>query len=242
MTEQKSTISWNRLVVEGAVIIVSILLAFGIDAWWEERKDRIEEQEVLLGLQGEFELTSKYLAEAMAIASLRISDLEDLLVVMDKPEQRVDTLASDQFMQAMLAPSTMDLGSGVLDALLSSGRIELLENNELRARLSAWNGVLAEVNDDEQNNSRFIYERLIPYFVRNGVPVSGSMALWYKNWTAPKRHLSDHPEAFATMLQDPQFRTLAELFHGYLFHVIGEFESALDANKVILEEIEQSIN
>ena len=29
---------WKRLLVEGVVIVVSILLAFAIDAWWDERQ------------------------------------------------------------------------------------------------------------------------------------------------------------------------------------------------------------
>ena len=33
-------IPWLRVFAEGAVIVVSILLAFGIDAWWEGRQER----------------------------------------------------------------------------------------------------------------------------------------------------------------------------------------------------------
>ena len=43
-----------RWLIELAVIVVSILLAFGIDAWWEERQDRREEAEILAGLEREF--------------------------------------------------------------------------------------------------------------------------------------------------------------------------------------------
>ena len=32
-----------RVCVEGAVIVGSILLAFGIDAWWDGKQARIEE-------------------------------------------------------------------------------------------------------------------------------------------------------------------------------------------------------
>ena len=35
------TIQWKRLSVEAIVIVASILLAFSIDAWWEERSDRM---------------------------------------------------------------------------------------------------------------------------------------------------------------------------------------------------------
>ena len=47
MTETK-TIPWKRLTVEAAAIVVSILLAFGIDAWWDARNDVVEEREILI--------------------------------------------------------------------------------------------------------------------------------------------------------------------------------------------------
>ena len=47
-------ISWRRILVEGLVIVVSILLAFGIEAWWQERGDRTAELEALVGLHAEF--------------------------------------------------------------------------------------------------------------------------------------------------------------------------------------------
>jgi len=42
------------LAAEGTAIVVGILLAFAIDAWWEERALSIEEQQILQGLRSEF--------------------------------------------------------------------------------------------------------------------------------------------------------------------------------------------
>jgi len=36
-------IPWPRVLVEGAVIVGSILLAFGIEAWWDDRGEAVEE-------------------------------------------------------------------------------------------------------------------------------------------------------------------------------------------------------
>lgn len=41
--------------LEGAVIVFSILLAFAIDAWWAEVGERKEEQLALVGLNADFE-------------------------------------------------------------------------------------------------------------------------------------------------------------------------------------------
>ena len=58
--KQKSTsLSVTRLLGEGGAIVASILLAFAIDAWWDEREIRIEEQQVLHSLHDEFLLIRK---------------------------------------------------------------------------------------------------------------------------------------------------------------------------------------
>ena len=48
-----SRLPWTRNVGEGVVIVVSILLAFGIDAWWGVRGERRLEAEYVSRLQAE---------------------------------------------------------------------------------------------------------------------------------------------------------------------------------------------
>lgn len=142
----------------------------------------------------------------------------------------------------MLAPSTTDLGNGVLNALLSSGRIELLSNRKLRASLAAWEGVIGEVWDDQANNGRMVFELYVPYFVRNDISPSAPMSTWYQDWTIPMRSVSDDPDAVARLLKDPEFRVLAELRYEFKRHLTDEFETALVATEEILAEIDQSLN
>jgi hypothetical protein len=51
----KAQIPWLRVFVEGVVIVGSILLAFGIEAWWDGRIERERELRYVAALQGEFE-------------------------------------------------------------------------------------------------------------------------------------------------------------------------------------------
>jgi hypothetical protein len=46
---------WSRLLLESIAIVLSILLAFAIDAGWDERQDRRAEEEILRALSVEFE-------------------------------------------------------------------------------------------------------------------------------------------------------------------------------------------
>ena len=46
-------IPWPRILAEGVVIVVSILLAFWIDEWADERQKRDEEKKLLRAIQAE---------------------------------------------------------------------------------------------------------------------------------------------------------------------------------------------
>jgi len=48
-------ISWPRIFAEGGAILVSILLAFWIDAWWGNRADAIQERSLLSALLQDFQ-------------------------------------------------------------------------------------------------------------------------------------------------------------------------------------------
>ena len=50
----KTSIPWTRVFLEGAVIVASILLAFGIEAWWDGRQERAEERDALEALAADF--------------------------------------------------------------------------------------------------------------------------------------------------------------------------------------------
>lgn len=54
-------IPWPRILVEGVVIVGSILLAFGIDAWWARKQQAAEEERVLTTLAAEFRTNSALL-------------------------------------------------------------------------------------------------------------------------------------------------------------------------------------
>ena len=58
----KTQIPWLRVFVEGVVIVGSILLAFGIQAWWDDRQEREEEGRILAGLLQESRTRARAIA------------------------------------------------------------------------------------------------------------------------------------------------------------------------------------
>ena len=92
MTETK-TVPWKRLSIEAAAIVASILLAFAIDAWWEERALRIEEQQVLQGLREEFFSVHDVLSQHRSEHLKDLQKLEDFLVAEEKFNECVASIS-----------------------------------------------------------------------------------------------------------------------------------------------------
>ena len=62
---ERRNIPWQTVVVEALAIVVSILLAFSIDAWWTERKERDIEHAALLELRSDLVESRDQLANVL---------------------------------------------------------------------------------------------------------------------------------------------------------------------------------
>ncbi len=58
-------IPWPRIVAEGAAIVISILLAFGIQAWWDAVVEQDREREILTALSDDFNQTRTNLIDGI---------------------------------------------------------------------------------------------------------------------------------------------------------------------------------
>ncbi|MHC4235615.1 MAG: hypothetical protein ACYSUQ_10910, partial [Planctomycetota bacterium] len=77
---------------------------------------------------------------------------------------------------------------GVRDALVSSGRLELIRNAELRMRLATWESFVDEVHENQELMRRQVESAIIPCLVAEGVPLSGALSVG-----APTHHLWPSP-------------------------------------------------
>ena len=142
-------IQWKRLSVEGAAIVVSILLAFSIDAWWDNRQERIEEHRILESLKVEFltnaENIPRYIAGHQKSAKYTLALLEAM--------KAADSGSTLQYPVAkfrqVLGHNSTDPQSGALDAILQSGELRFVSNAAIRERLAAWPRLVVDATENE---------------------------------------------------------------------------------------------
>jgi len=222
-------IPWKRISVEAATIIASILLAFAIDAWWQDRQVRVEEQEILSGLHTEFVANREVLTRTLSLNLRGMQSLQDFLILVEGDQSEDAKAIVLATLTEMAGPYTTDLGNGTLDALLSSGRLENLTNRRLRTLLTAWGGVISDVWDDEAHSSKMVVEIYLPHIVQEHYSLREIERSW-----------EDSP-VVRRLLADETFRHLVTMRIDGKDHLSGEFKQAIEAAEHIIAELEDSI-
>jgi len=157
-------IPWPRILAEGTAIVVSILLAFWIQAWWESRGDARQEQALLAALADDFAQADELLSVAKSMHVMTARAGEQLITLGEKgnvPEadqKDVDLLISRHFARAKFDPPM-----GTVESVLGSGRIDLLTSQELIAELTKWSSVVAQLHNLEIDARDHFYNRIYPY-------------------------------------------------------------------------------
>jgi hypothetical protein len=127
-------IPWKRLAAEGAAIVLSILLAFGIEAGWSQRQDRTEERELLTALRAETLLNQQILRQT----AQRVEGGRGALTAFVRSTAMSD-LMNDSLSKAVVIAFGRSYASGLvlgaLDATINSGKLGLIRDPELRALL-----------------------------------------------------------------------------------------------------------
>ena len=152
------------------MIVLSILLAFGIDAWWERRGEAQSEREALEALADDFAAADSVLGlrvlaiDSAAAAAQRIIDL----VGPNAGAEEADSLPV--LIPRIIRRPTFEPPMGTLDALLGSGELRLIRNAELKAALASFPSELEGMAETQDFGSDVVFGMLLP-FLNTQVPM-----------------------------------------------------------------------
>ena len=156
---------------EIALVVVGILIALQINNWNEAQKELKKEQQILLNLREEFQQNIKELQFDHQINEGCINAIVALLnfdVSKDFETKTIDSLIGQMYNYA-----SFDARLGVMNDIISSGKLELIRDPKLKYALNQWTGELEDYKEDIivrreywVNNVPSILYRFIP--LRNG--------------------------------------------------------------------------
>jgi len=191
------TTPWRRIVAEGAAIVVSILLAFSINAWWEVRAERSLEREYLASLKTEVETAfSEFDADLQSRHRLQS------MLVRYLTDTEIDKAFMFELLQRATIVNNLSPPTSVMDDLVSSGRLQLIRSADVRAGIMLHRQMMEKNELNDQGHRTFVNTRLIP-FLSDRVPLTGILR------AAPKegsRVLSD--AEFEALNTDERFENM----------------------------------
>ena len=153
----------KRLLAEATAIVLSILLAFAIDAWWEDRSDRQAEELLLHRLKADFaEIQSAILMieaehRETSAACIALISVPDGAPIPSTPEY--DRMVALVF----LTSRTFNPGTGAVAAFLNSEGAKLVDNQPLADLLLSWSGIVEELQEEDVFLQQGLANRWIPF-------------------------------------------------------------------------------
>lgn len=158
--------TWARILAEGAIIVVSILLAFWIDAWWQEQVEKRESAALVRGLQADFTASQQHLREWTAGNERVLRAVREFLMAVRKTPLNDELEVRLEWLVAAVSAPTFDPTDTSLRTAVATGQIELITDQELRNSLAVWRQQLEDTQEDELLIREIVANQLIPILSR----------------------------------------------------------------------------
>jgi hypothetical protein len=140
------------------LVVLGILIALQIDNWNEDKKDRITEQQYLLALREEFIFNDEELERVSLRNKTNADNMVKLVNHMGPDEFEINEEELGGLLRGSLSNEIQfNPSQGVLDEIISSGKLGMFSSAELKFALSSWSGRLYRVRVKEQELSRIRY-------------------------------------------------------------------------------------
>ena len=231
------TFPWLRILVEGIVIVASILAAFAADRWWERRVEMDAERGALESLRAEMQgnldridelVEQRRYSEQAALHLVRIIDGH-----VPMHTEPVDSLLWATFLDV----GTFEAKTGVSDGLISTGRLSIIQNEELRTLLAGWRGEIADAEEEDQWVVNDIQTLFRPYLVRTGLLRPAERVYESFRDVGP----GDRAYDFSVILEDVEFEGLVLLRLEDERISIDEYDDLRADAEAIMELVESEL-
>ncbi len=162
-----NNIQWGRTAAEGAAIVVSILLAFWIDTWWEDQKEARFEVAYLHELQEDFEHNKS----TLEITTTRLEGVIRSTLVLQKqsalasPSLPVAEL-NENFRSITLMPTFIPVNRAYAN-LTGSGDLRLIESRPLKNALAEYYAAAKETVMIQNTHEMELVQIYEPYIIEN---------------------------------------------------------------------------
>ncbi len=144
----------TRFASEAAVIVASILLAFWIDAWWDDRQARRTEAAVLQSIRGEAEENRLELDRMMQRSGTQLARIDAFLGSTPDELRALPPDSVAPWLSAMVVTWTFDGDDSAAGLFLGSSAPVTPHGRDARILLARW----VRIQDDMEEEKATVWE------------------------------------------------------------------------------------
>ena len=161
-----------RMISESVLIIVSILLALSADAWLDSRTQAAQLDGQLSALARDFDTMLEKVNASYDAANRGAESGRQLSILMQDGAE-IDPELARELLWHLVFYEVFSTSGGAYQALVASGNLELLENDELKLDLADFFGSFEDVRASE----RLLLDSQIVFF---GSEFFSRLAGWHR--------------------------------------------------------------
>lgn len=208
-------------------MLLGILLAFSIDAWWDLRTQNEEARAYVAAIRTELQANQEALGEELATISAWVSESEWYLNNVVSPDASPKYDQVREMVWKTGPDRTVPLARAAIDDLISSGGFQVIDSPRLRRSIADYIRALDEDADELQDVRDSFNQFIYPYHIQEG-----SFAEY--DWEA----YSELPESPVAFELNVQAFANNRVYANLLISRILEYSNLRDSHRNVLEKIE----
>ena len=233
------------------LVVIGILLALKVNNWNVKQNNLKYEQSILIELQKEFQNNCVQLEDKILMRkNLIMNSTQWLINVMNDDYSKVELDSINHHLSRTLIVPSYDPMISITTELINSGNLRLIQNNELRTKLTSWPNLANDFVRDESEYVTFMYEHYMIFLIQNYKlrplvnEIQNDVVLYNIIKTKKKDFNLIDKESnneLNQLFQNKDFEDYLSLIMGFCNFLNNISGTLVDSNTEILELIESEI-
>jgi hypothetical protein len=149
------------------LVVIGILIALQVNNWNEERKLNLESKAIYTALNSEFEKNRAVLKERIDFLEEGNKYVDHILSYINKKEDFFNSINIDSILVRSLNYGNYNPANSTIQEIISSGKLNLIKDDNLKQNLFNWMQILQDTNEDFKNQDLQHQEQLAVYLTEN---------------------------------------------------------------------------